>query len=182
MLMLRNMKKKKRFWTTYPNRADSLSHTWKATAGSKLYCKCQESCRVSEVCLSWRSITTTIMLVLQNKGIGMTVINCWLFCLLITAYLSPTIQYLQFFKRLVIFYIGRRENKMDMQMKGDTPESKCWHRDLHVSKIFAYFCFQMPIFRHCVFLFQHRLTCSITEFTENHRATTQGKVILATIH
>lgn len=36
------------YGTTYPNTAASLSHTWKATAGSVLYCEHQESCTVPQ--------------------------------------------------------------------------------------------------------------------------------------
>lgn len=40
------------------------------------------------------------------------------------------------------------EKKTDLHMKGDTSESKCWLRDLNISKIFIHFCFQIPMFRH----------------------------------
>lgn len=144
MTMLCNMKN----WATHPNTAASLSHTWKATAGSLLYWVPGEGHSVRT--MPFKMVNNYNPIVLQSKGTGMKVINCRLFCLMITAYLNPTVWYLQFFK-IGYFYIPRREKKMDMHVQDGISESKCWHRDFNVSKIFTHFCFQMPVFRHCSF-------------------------------
>lgn len=131
-------------WTTYPNTAASLCHSWKSC------CKLNALLYIPEEL--WNITVMPFKMVnnynnhavLQSKGTGVKVINCRLFCLQIAALqysvCSPF--------KVCYFYIASREKKMDPCFKGGTSESKCWDKDLNVSKTFAHFCFQMSIFRH----------------------------------
>lgn len=66
---------------------------------------------------------------------------------------------------------------MNLRQKDGTFNSK----DLNVSKNTGTFLLSNTHLQTFQFLFEQRMTCSITKLTKNYRAGTQEKVILATI-